>query len=68
MDSPGGKFSTFRDWDFISGQVECEICEGVGLEGQREQLKPYEASIAINLWGYDLLQKRNTQTNIPPIS
>ena len=37
-------------------------------EGQKGRLKPYIADIATNLWGRDLLQKWNTQINIPPVS
>ena len=40
--------------------VEC-----IGPEEQREILRPYVANIAVNLWGHDTLQQRNTQINIP---
>ena len=40
----------------------------IGTEGQRGELRPYVADTAINLWGRDLLQKWNTQINIPAVS
>ena len=44
------------------------MVEGIGPEGQRGKLRPHVASIAMNLWGHDLLQQWKTQINIPPIS
>ena len=42
--------------------------ECIRPEGHRERLRPYVTNIAVTLWGHDLLQKWNTQTNIPAVS
>ena len=43
--------------------VEC-----IGPEGQKGRLRPYVANIAVNLWGYDLLQQWNPQVTILAVS
>ena len=44
-----------------------KLVDCIGPEGQRGKLRPYVANIAVNFWGREPQQQRNTQINIPAV-
>ena len=59
------QFLVNRTLSQVKQNMRCVEC--IGPKEQRGILKPYVVNVAMNLWRCDLLQRWNTQINIPPI-